>query len=386
MTVTARPSEEGDAGGGVLLVHADERVAAALVAALADRDLEARAVSDVGEAIDLLVRNRFDVLVLDGELPQTPAIEVVRVVRAYDIEVPIVVLTHDATGWVGAGVQLVAKPVDPIVLGRAIVRGKNTRRATKRLRPSELAMAAAPQSTPEETSVVFDRAVDRMWLAFQPILREGSSEVFGYEALMRSREPKMSMPNAILGAAEQLGKLDVLGQRVRALAAEALPTAPEGAQLFVNLHSRDLLDHTLFDSKTPLTSLAPRVVLEITERASVEGVDDVSARLSILRFHGFRIAVDDLGAGYAGLTSFATVEPEFVKLDMSLVRSLHTSPVRRRLVASMIDACRDLGSNIVAEGIESKEELRALRELGCELFQGFLFARPAEGFQIAALP
>ena len=370
--------------GGVLLVHADEGQANAILAALAQRDIEAHAVHDAGRAIDQLVRGRFDVLVLDSELPQTPTRELVRVVRAYDIEVPVVVLTDDATGWVGAGVQLVAKPVDVAVLARTILRSKNARKHTKRLRPSQLGIAAA--GAPEDLSVVFDRAVEHLWMAFQPILREGSATPYGYEALMRSREPTLPTPGAVLGAAEKLGKLDVLGRRVRSLAAEAFAGAPEESQLFVNLHSRDLLDHTLFESKTPLTSLAPRVVLEITERASVDDVDDVSARLSILRFHGFRIAVDDLGAGYAGLTSFATVEPEFVKLDMSLVRNVHTSPVRRRLVASMIDACRDLGSDVVAEGIESKDELRVLRELGCELFQGFLFARPAAGFERVALP
>ncbi len=386
MSTTARPSHQDDAPGGVLVVHANEREAQKLVAVLGEKGIDARAVSDAGVAIDELVRHRFDVLVLDSELPQTPASELVRVVRAYDIEVPIVVLTDDATGWVGAGVQLVAKPVDPLVFTRTVARGKNARKQTKRLRPSELGLAALSPNEPEELSVVFDRALEKMWLAFQPILREGEARVFGYEALMRSHEKKLATPGAMLGAAESLGKLDVLGRRVRALAAASLAQAPDDAQLFVNLHSRDLLDQALFESSTPLTSLASRVVLEITERANVEDVDDVSARLSILRFHGFRIAVDDLGAGYAGLTSFATVEPEFVKLDMSLVRNLHASPVRRRLVASMVDACRDLGSNVVAEGIESQEELRVLRELGCELFQGYLFAKPAPTFERAALP
>ncbi len=370
----------------MLLVHADAREADRLAKLLAEKGLETTAVNDGGAAIDELVRHRFDVLVLDSELPQTPALELVRVIRAYDIEVPVVVLAHDATGWVGAGVQLVAKPVDAAVLVRTVARGKSARRETKRLRASELQISAPPPDMPEDLDVVFGRALDQMWLAFQPILKEGEPRVFGYEALMRSREKKLGTPGDILSAAESLGKLDVLGRRVRSLAAEALTTAPPDAHLFVNLHSRDLLDHALFDSATPLTTLASRVVLEITERANVEDVDDVSARLSILRFHGFRIAVDDLGAGYAGLTSFATVEPEFVKLDMSLVRNLHASPVRRRLVASMVDACRDLGSHVVAEGVESPEELVALRALGCDLFQGYLFGRPAPSFEKAALP
>ena len=118
-----------------------------------------------------------------------------------------------------------------------------------------------------------------------------------------------------------------------------------------------------------------------SQRATIEHFDDVPARVSVLRFQGFRVAIDDLGAGYAGLTSFATIEPDFVKLDMSLVRNLHTSSVRRRLVGSVLDACRDLGTGVVAEGIEGRDELRALHEMGCELFQGYLFARPSASFE-----
>ena len=95
---------------------------------------------------------------------------------------------------------------------------------------------------------------------------------------------------------------------------------------------------------------------------------------------GFRIAVDDLGAGYAGLTSFAVLDPDIVKVDMNLVRGIESSAVKRRLVSSVVSLCREMEMMLVAEGVETAAERDVLSDLGCDLFQGFLFARPASAF------
>jgi EAL domain-containing protein (putative c-di-GMP-specific phosphodiesterase class I) len=125
---------------------------------------------------------------------------------------------------------------------------------------------------------------------------------------------------------------------------------------------------------------ANRVVLEITERASLERVKDVKAKLSELRRIGFRIAIDDLGAGYAGLTSFATLEPEFVKLDMSLVRDIDRNHTKEALVRSMASVCKELGMMVVAEGVETPQECDRLVALGCDFLQGYLLAKPGKPF------
>src|SRR5262249_39970491 len=153
---------------------------------------------------------------------------------------------------------------------------------------------------------------------------------------------------------------------IRAAAAHAFAAVPNDALLFVNLHTRDLLDPTLTTPDAPLSKLAHRVVLEITERSAVADIKDIRARVSSLRAMGFRIAIDDLGAGYAGLTSFALLEPEFVKMDMSLVRNVHTSPIKKKLIGSMTTLCKDMGMAVVAEGIETIEERETLLGLGCD--------------------
>src|SRR5690606_23100356 len=124
-------------------------------------------------------------------------------------------------------------------------------------------------------------------------------------------------PGAVLDAAERLHRQDELGRQIRNLSAVSMHGADTGATLFVNLHTTDLLDPDLLDQHAPLSRIAHRVVLEVTERSSLEAVTDVRHRVAQLREMGYRIAVDDLGAGYAGLTSFALLEPEIVKLDMS---------------------------------------------------------------------
>jgi EAL domain-containing protein (putative c-di-GMP-specific phosphodiesterase class I) len=122
------------------------------------------------------------------------------------------------------------------------------------------------------------------------------------------------------------------------------------------------------------------VILEITERASLAGLDDVQGRVAKLRTLGFRVAVDDLGAGYAGLTSFALLEPEIVKIDMALTRDIDRSPVKQKLVASLTGLCREMNLIIVTEGVETAAERDTLVGLGCDLHQGYLFAKPGRAF------
>ena len=103
-------------------------------------------------------------------------------------------------------------------------------------------------------------------------------------------------------------------------------------------------------------------------------------KVAELRRLGFQIAIDDLGAGYAGLTSFTQLEPEFVKLDMSLIRDVDHSSTKQKIIRSMVALCHDMGKQIVAEGVERREEQDSLVELGCDLLQGYLFARPGRPF------
>jgi EAL domain-containing protein (putative c-di-GMP-specific phosphodiesterase class I) len=188
----------------------------------------------------------------------------------------------------------------------------------------------------------------------------------------------------VLDAAERLRRVHELGRVIRAKAIHPSVPLPGGVLLFLNLHPADLPDEQLFLPDGPLAAVADRVVLEITERASLDAIHDVRSRIASLRGLGFRIAVDDLGAGYAGLTSFTLLEPDIVKLDMALVRDIHREPKKQTLVKMMITMCKELGIVVTSEGIEVPEERDALARAGCELMQGYLFAKPGEAFPVSS--
>jgi len=226
----------------------------------------------------------------------------------------------------------------------------------------------------------FSRALASFGMAFQPIVSLSKKSIFGYEALLRSAEPTLPSPLDVLDAAERLGATRKLGRAVRAFVAHRRYQMNQDWLLFVNLHPSDLLDPELTDAQSPLMAAADHVVLEITERAPLSGLEKVRERVRELRTFGFRIAVDDLGAGYAGLTSFAILDPDIVKLDMNLVRGIEGSAIKRKLVGSVSGLCREMDMLLVAEGVETAAERDVLANLGCDLFQGFLFARPASAF------
>jgi EAL domain-containing protein (putative c-di-GMP-specific phosphodiesterase class I) len=198
---------------------------------------------------------------------------------------------------------------------------------------------------------------------------------------MRSREPSLPSPIDIVKAAERLDRVYDMGRMVRRRVGAAMERLPDkSVHMFMNLHTSELLDGALYDGSSPLAPFADRMVLEVTERTAIEKIQDVKARASVLRFHGFRLAIDDLGAGFAGLTSFVTLEPDVVKLDISLVRDVDTVAIKQQLIRSVVDLCHQLQMRVVAEGIETQAELRTVRMLGCDHGQGYFIARPMESF------
>jgi EAL domain-containing protein (putative c-di-GMP-specific phosphodiesterase class I) len=369
----------------LLLVEDDTSLSVALTRSLGPR-FEVTALADAASAAERLAVDRFDVVLCDVLLRGMTGIELLRVVRAHDLDVPVILMTGlpDVDSAIEAmdlgALTYIKKPFEPGVLDAALDRAAKLAALARAKREAIDAGLGGSHASNERAALTasFDRALDSIWIAFQPIVDGRSRETIGFEALMRSNEPTMPTPGAILDAAERLGRVHDVGRRVRERAAAAFERKASDALLFVNLHSADLLDDDLFDESSPLTKLADRVVLELTERAAIADISDARHRTVELRRRGFQIAIDDLGAGYAGLTSFATFEPEIVKLDMSLVRGIEGSQVKRLIVGRITGLCHDLGMRVVAEGIETVAELSCMRELGCEYLQGFLLGRPSE--------
>jgi EAL domain-containing protein (putative c-di-GMP-specific phosphodiesterase class I) len=371
----------------VLVADDDEDLRALIKRALVAEGYEVLTASDGQEAIDLLTQSSVDAIVSDISMPRLTGVEMLRGIRARDADVPVVLCTgspdiESAIQAVRLGaLQYLTKPVDfqelKRVLARAVRLGRIARLKQEAL---DLLGNGAGGGDPLALAPSFERALGSVWTAYQPIVRARDGSLFGYEALLRSGEASLPHPGAIIDAAERLERLAQLGRVIRTAAASHMHAAPPDALLFVNLHARDLLDDDLFADSAPLSQIAPRVVLEITERAALDDVKDARERTARLRERGFRIAVDDLGAGYAGLTSFVTLEPELVKLDMSLIREIDKHATKRKLVASVAALCKELGMLVVAEGVETRAELEQVVACGCDLIQGYLLAKPGKPF------
>jgi EAL domain-containing protein (putative c-di-GMP-specific phosphodiesterase class I) len=376
----------------LLLVDDDELLLRSYTRMLGADGYEVDVRLDGEAAIEAVKGNRYDVVLSDIDMPRMGGVALLERIRAYDLDVPVILITGNpsletAIAAIEHGaLRYVPKPIEASRLRTVTADAVRLHRLARAKRQALDLAGEADRLVGDRAGLVtsFGSALDTLWMAYQPIVSWSRREVFGYEALLRSREPALPHPGAILDAAERLDRLHDLGRIIRSRAAEPDAARPEGSMLFVNLHTQDLLDEDLFDAARPLARIADHVVLEITERASLHHVRDVQARVARLRDMGFRIAIDDLGAGYAGLTSFAQLEPEVVKLDMSLVRNAHQQPTKLTLVRTMVSMCRELGMQVVAEGIETAEERDALVWAGCDLLQGYLFAKPGSAYPPAA--
>jgi EAL domain-containing protein (putative c-di-GMP-specific phosphodiesterase class I) len=339
------------------------------------------------EALERMQARRFDVVVSDIAMPEMSGLEFLMNVRSFDPDMPVILMTgapdlETAVRAVEYGAfHYLGKPVDPEKLLQVVKRAARHHQVAHRKRQ---ALPGGGRGNGDDRAALearFESAMRLSYMAFQPIVSLRLGGVWGYEALLRTEDPVLNAPVDILNAAERLGRLPELGRTARRMVAEAAKSADcESARIFVNIHASDLNDSELYSPEAPLTKMASRVVLEITERASLEGVDDLFGRISKLRLLGFEIAIDDLGAGYAGLTSFAQLHPQVAKLDMSLVRGMNADARRQSIVRSMKGLCDELDIAVIAEGVETGAERDTLAELGCDLLQGFFFARPTRGF------
>ena len=388
MEVVGRGAERPVRAMRVLVVDDDESVGRAYATTLRQAghwvDL-----ADSGEtAIRRLQQTHpLDAVLLDVHLPGISGLDLLKVLRSHDESVSVVLVTGDpaldsAVRAVEHGAfRYLLKPLHPDDLCHAI-QSAAMATGTARLRNDALSIVTADmeaRNKRELLDVQFERALDQLFMAYQQIVDLATGTVVGHEAFVRSREAELSDPAALFRAGECLGRTHEVGRRVRELVAGQAQQFGSDELLFVNLHSAELLDLELICEHTPLAAVASRVVLEITERHAIGAIRDLQQRVKRLRDMGFRIAVDDLGAGYSGLSTLSELCPEYAKIDVSLVRDIDSSSLKRSVVRSLLSVCaRDLSMNVIAEGVETEAERDCLTQLGCTLMQGYFFSRPSE--------
>lgn len=220
-------------------------------------------------------------------------------------------------------------------------------------------------------------------MAFQPIVNLRTRTVHAYEALARG--PQGEPAGWVLDKVDDTNRYRFdQACRVKAieLAARCGLLERPGCLLHINF-----LPNAVYRPETCIRATlqaaqengfpTERIVFEVTEGERVQDEQHLRNIFTEYRRHGFTTAIDDFGAGYSGLNLLAGFQPEVLKLDMALTRNIDTDRARRAIVAGVLHTCSELGIAVVAEGVETREELQTLHHLGVELFQGYLLGRPA---------
>ena len=215
-----------------------------------------------------------------------------------------------------------------------------------------------------------------VYIDYHPIVVTDTQEIYGYEALARGVMRSLRSPEVMFDVAAEADLLWELSRLCRSRAIEGIETRLQpGELLFLNVDPHDFNDPAFNEEEVKYPE---RIVIEITERTAIKDYPKFRERLRAFREAGFRFAVDDAGSGYAGLGSIANLEPDFIKLDISLINQIDTNFIKQSLVETMVKFANDHGAMVIAEGVERAEEFKTVKELGVHLVQGFFLHRPSQ--------
>ncbi len=225
---------------------------------------------------------------------------------------------------------------------------------------------------------------------YQPVVDLIEKRIIGYEALTRLSKGHFQGPDDLFKVAYENDSIWKLERLCREKAIRGAQAFGADKLLFLNMEPDSIHDPELRSDATRemlrASCLSPtQVVLELTEHSAVH--DHAAFREMLKHFHGegFRMAMDDVGSGYSGLRSIAELRPDFIKIDMALIRDIHLHSIKQDLTATIARFSASSGITLIAEGVETIEELRCLQSIGVRYAQGYLLARPGPAFPEADL-
>jgi EAL domain-containing protein (putative c-di-GMP-specific phosphodiesterase class I)/AmiR/NasT family two-component response regulator len=376
-----------------VLIAEDERVIRDALARMVDDEesLELVAVAaDAEEAVSLAGRERPDVALIDVKMPGGGGVRATREIRRLSPQTRVVALSaYDDRGtvlqMVRAGVSgYLVKGGPPEEIVETIHRSVRGYGALSGEVAAEVIAELGghlerEEHQSEERRLAVERieramAGEGMAMVYQPIFDLRDEHSIGFEALARfSLEPKRA-PDLWFSEADALGLGPDLELAALHLAMDDVGSIPDGAYLAVNISPQTALSRQFREAADHLNP--GRLVLEVTEHARVDDYEALAESIRAVRGRGARLAIDDAGAGFASLRHILLLAPDIIKLDISLTRDIHSDRARRALASALISFASEIEATIVAEGIETQEEMDALRNLGVQYGQGYFLARP----------
>jgi EAL domain-containing protein (putative c-di-GMP-specific phosphodiesterase class I)/GGDEF domain-containing protein/CBS domain-containing protein len=251
------------------------------------------------------------------------------------------------------------------------------------LKDAQLSLAEdAPSELEKQLRHIIKKA--EINIVFQPIISLRDGSVLGYEALSRGPvNTPLQYPDALFGVATECGKLWDLEQLCRTKALESAYQSGLEIKLFLNVNPYVIHDDKFKEGFTKeylkKYNIDPEnIFFEITEKNAVDDMEGFKKTIENYKKQNYKIAIDDAGAGYSGLNLISDIHPHYIKLDMNLVRDIDKDEFKKSLVKSLYEFCRLSNISLIAEGIETEEELNVLIDIGVHYGQGFYIQRPNE--------
>jgi EAL domain-containing protein (putative c-di-GMP-specific phosphodiesterase class I) len=315
-------------------------------------------------------------------LPDHSGLDLLRHVRNSDPDLPMVLVTgmpnlDSAIDAVALGAfRYLVKPVSNDRLIGCIAQAQRTRQVA-RLREEALNKTHTfGASADAELSRAFERALEPLWIAYQPVTCWPDRSIYGYQALVRSDEPSLALPSALLSAAERLGRGQELSRAVRRSVAKTARGLPAGTRVLVNSGAGDLLDPDLYSASSSLGAVAARVALDIVDNGALAHIPELQSRMRELRALGYKISVSVSGSSYVDFSRFASLAPDILKVDAAPQEGMSVPATQRHGLERAAEWCSANGRDLIVEGVERDEERNRLLAIGCRLFQDCLFTHP----------
>lgn len=377
----------------VLIVDDNEANVALLKSVLLDSGLsQVITETDPRRVFGLLPVVNPDVVLLDLQMPHLHGLDLLDAITRYAAGsyLPVMVLTADTSSdtrnqaFERGARDFLTKPLDIV---EVILRTANlleTRQLYQMLRDNQAPPAPvipSPASGEHDREAAAGQRVravlrDRSIVPFfQPVIDLSSMAMVGQEALARFPTPHPQGPAGWFSDAFASGMGSELEWLAVTNALPILETADDDTFLALNMSPATIElipERAIFDA-----AICPRIVIELTEHVPIEDYSAIHRALAALRGHGARLAADDLGSGYAGFRHLVALQPDVVKLDISLIRGIHRSRPQRALASALVAFARDIDAEVIAEGVEEAAELEVLRDMGIRWAQGYYLGMPA---------